>query len=235
MQKNASSSRKTYHVGGRIFATQKSLIEFVQGILHRPFVGRSLAEDEFQFMLSLIDRHQEREQKIGVGVADIRIAVNPKYKNRMFEITRLDGSTTDFSYRVCIRPTTSLDNFIGACRAIASEQVKQYKVERFSHAGADGRIACDLSGRMVTMKEAHVDHEPPATFDRLRRDFVVAIGLDPEQVVTTGHADNETVLGFADPAVADAFARFHRERARLRLLSIGANLSDTRRGAQRVL
>jgi hypothetical protein len=110
--------------------------------------------------------------------------------------------------------------------------VKEFKDRHYAlHAARGLPVVCPLTGEPVALEDAHVDHVPPDTFDSLLSRFVAEAGIDPGSVKTTGHGDGEVVLRLADAGLARAWERFHRENARLRVVSRRGNLSVSRKEA----
>ena len=82
--------------------TKKYLSERCKNILHNAIIGDVLLDDNFSFMLRVLEMHPNSAKKKGDGVDKIFISESP-FKNKQFSILRYDGTTTDFSYHICIR------------------------------------------------------------------------------------------------------------------------------------
>lgn len=220
-------ARQPIIILGESFATKKALTAKVQAILHATPEGQLLGSYDAAFMHVLLERHSEAGQKIGVGVRSFSTR-NPGYgpASKCFCLTRIDGTTTDFSYLKCITPEDNpLKDFQAACRTAVVPQIQSLKAHAFSSAAV---YSCPVLGTPITIETCHVDHIPPRTFASIVDAFITEHGL---RDVEPGK-DNDTECRFADPADADLFAAFHAARAHLRIVSKRANLSDIKRGAR---
>lgn len=124
-------------------------------------------------------------------------------------------------------PKPEAQEFSDACRAAVMADLHAAKRRFFvKHSDAEGRVPCELTGKLVTIDGAHVDHAYPP-FGALVLSFKAARqwhrAIPPG--VLTRRQDNQTITTFADPAVAEAFRMFHHAAANLRVIAKGENLS----------
>lgn len=189
-----------------------------QDILKRYDFGQSLQGDDLAFMLTLLRQHPRAQEKIGVGIASIEIRRHPVYRtSKVPTLVRLDGSSIDFSYQKCLDgEPNALGIFLATARFAISQEMFEYKREYF---GDCETAPCQLSGDPITFHEAHVDHLPPV-FDTIARQFIDACGIDVEAVAYTNGIGKE----FQDQAFTEQWRSFHRERARLRVISAKLNM-----------
>ena len=75
------------------------------------------------------------------------------------------------------------------------------------------------------MANAHVDHCPPFTFERIVKSFCVLYGIDMDDPKLCKQADNLTTPLFADEVMRDRFVQYHNGYAQLRIVSQSANVS----------
>jgi uncharacterized protein DUF3223 len=94
--------REPVEVGGETFPTKGALEERLQGMLHAAEPGVEFDEPEHGFLLCVLFRHPDAVEKIGPGVRAFRVTTT-QYKNRCFEVVRVDGSGAEFSYARCVR------------------------------------------------------------------------------------------------------------------------------------
>ena len=224
-----SGRRKSpYLVGSHAFRTKKDAEVFVQSILNRQPLGQELDSDDLTFVLALLELHPKAAEKVGVGVAGIAVVSEPTWGTRHFEVVRTDGSTTDFSFMKCLYPATKLRLFKQACRHAVADDIIEFRHRAFDAADDAGHIVCPILGVPVTRLEAHVDHEPPRTFDELVQEFIQREQIDIDEVAVTGLGDGELRKGLADSELEDRWRQFHRMNAHLRVVSAKANLSVIR-------
>lgn len=223
-------SKNPYLIGLKEFRTKKEAEAFVQSILYRYKPGQELSDEDLVFIMDLLQRHPSAEKKIGVGIRNVRVVKEVIWGTCHFEILRTDGSTTDFSFMKCLYPATRLQLFKQACRHAVAKEMVDFRHRAFDLANAEGQIICPILHTPITIHEAHVDHGPPWTFDRLVQEFIACEALDIESVELTGFGDGELRRGFADPSLAERWCQFHTTNAQLRVVSAKANLSTLKRG-----
>ena len=57
--------------------------------------------NDYNFLLDLFQNHADWKEKKGVGIDSISV-IETKYKNKCFQINRIDGTSTDISFMNCI-------------------------------------------------------------------------------------------------------------------------------------
>lgn len=89
----------------RTFSKSGDATAFFSAMLQRYLIGQRLSSSDEADILALIERHDERDYKVGVGVSYIEVAHSPSpYENeRCFWIVRTDGSRVDISYKHCLQ------------------------------------------------------------------------------------------------------------------------------------
>lgn len=221
---------KVFLVAGETFKTKKALTERVQSIIAAYKDGVSLNRVDSQFVLSLLEFHPNSEIKIGVGVESFRIEENPVYpgrRSRGFVLTRIDGTSTDFSYRECISPSSQIKKVKSAFRQAIQSQIFQFKRHFFDTNGPSA--ICPDTGETLSFVGSHVDHVAPLTFEKLMSDFVSAEGLDVEEIALGDELqDNKYVDTLQDKWLEDRWSAYHYKYAVLEVVSQNANLSARR-------
>lgn len=220
-------TKNKFVLGSRSFNSKKAVDDYMRQILHAAVIGRPLTGDDFCAVFDLLLRHPECDKKIGAGVAALTVQAEPRWNTRHFQITRIDGSTTDFSFKKCINPPSKMTLFRCACRHLVANQIVSFRNAVFDAAG--GTLRCPLRGTVLTPNTAHIDHAPPNTFETLVQLFLADNNIDVQTVEITGTKDNEMQKGFADTDLKLRWQAFHLERAVLRVVSPQANLSDIKK------
>jgi hypothetical protein len=222
-------SKGPYLVGSEAFSTKKDAEAFVQSILNRNPLGQELLGDDLTFVLALLALHPKAAEKVGTGVAGIRVVQEATWGTRHFELVRTDGSTTDFSFMKCLYPATKLQLFRQACRHAVADDIIEFRHRAFDTANDAGQLRCPVLDIPMTLQETHVDHEPPRTFDQLVQEFIQRERIEVDAVALTGLGDGELRKGLANSELEERWREFHRTNARLRVVSTKANLSAIRR------
>ena len=207
----------TYAIAGENFTSQTAVAARVRSLCDATPLRSALVGQDGAFMLELLTRHPDAEQKLGCGISHIEVRQSPVFRSREFWLCRLDGTETDFSYRKCIRPPPPLRDFTLAARFEIFEQVVALK--RLAFFGKQF-LTCPVTNAQIDWANCHMDHAAP-TFAQL----VTAFFPDPASVKTTGHgADGSTTRAFVDRTLAASWQTYHARYAQLRAVSVHANL-----------
>jgi hypothetical protein len=206
--------------------TQKQIGEEVSTLL-RTLTGQRIAltHPVFASLMALVFRHPWADEKIGHGVEAFH--VTPNYMNNAgmaLFIERIDGSTTDISWRKCIakRGMTPKQELLAAMRNAIYPQIRAYRRNRV------GVTHCEMCGAFCALA-SHVDHV--VTFKSLAEEFL----SQRQDVPTDFDSDKQTCLRTfkpTDATFADAWKAFHAERATLRITCPACNLGRNTKGQQ---
>lgn len=221
--------RRSFQVLGEVFPTKTALQQRIRAILYGYRDGENLCASDLGFMLDVLRRHPDYEQKAGAGISHIFVKRNPTYTNtRCFWIGRIDGSQTDFSYNECLDETPHAKRFVNACRVAIAPVVQEFKRRAFL--AARGPLLCPYTGERLDFSNSHVDHQAPATFQALVESFVSESSLDISAVTINGKAQDNTYQDtFDDKELEQRWIEYHNANASLQLVSRLANLSILKR------
>jgi hypothetical protein len=214
-----------YAIGEYNFKNQKEIIEFVRKILYKYNIEDTINEEDFDFIYSLIQNHRWKEDKIGCGIEKFKIILT-EYNNRAFKIIRSDGTETDFSFMKCISKPKDwrYHDFISACRTCISSQIQDFKERELTKENK-----CPYRNIMLDKTNSHVDHIPPSTFKNIVKRFINEKEIDVNNIEIGGYEDNATSKFFVDDELSKSFFEFHKNNAKLRLVSARANLSEIKK------
>lgn len=208
----------SYTIAGLTFDTQKDLAAYVSALLRRYWGPVQLQDDEATFMSELLLRHPSAEEKIGCGLKAIWIKRNGTFGNG-FYVERTDGTFIDFSYKQCIRPFTHASKAKFAFRRAIVDQVIEVKSAAFGDADT---ILCMETGEPITWQMAHVDHEPPLTFAALLIEYTSLRAIDLNTIEL--YEPKGGIGSLLPPEIEADWAEWHRQRAKLRVISAEANM-----------
>ena len=228
---------KPVAIGSRSFRTQSSALEHFKVLLHRYQDGQRIVDPgDHADLVALIERYDpvlEAVGEPGKGAGQIahferRLNTGTGWSSSGFWIVRQDGTATDFSYIDAVKgkPKGQSQDFYNACRQAVALDLIQAKKQAYAQYGDDqGKVECELTGVMVTIDEAHLDHAWP-NFSLLVSGFRAARGWskDIPDGVVSAPADGQMTPVFIDNTVSDAFRAYHHDQAILRILSATANL-----------
>ncbi|MXP47446.1 DUF3223 domain-containing protein [Altererythrobacter luteolus] len=221
---------------GRSWKTQSAALAHFKDMLGR-YDDNEVVEDrnDHDDLIALLERYDgvvtDQPSKIGAGVDEFFRKRNlfDGFSTPSFWARRTDGSETDFSYIWAVKgePKSGAQEFYDACRASVNADLVAAKRNHFNTYGdATGRVPCELTGQLIGVGEAHLDHAYP-TFGHLVVTFRAARGWQHEvpKGVLSPPADSQATTTFVDPAVSKAFAAFHHSAALLRIVRDKMNLS----------
>jgi hypothetical protein len=160
--------KKSLIINGRTHDTQTAAIEYFRAMLNRYSAGQGVTNDDAADLAELLLRHPEAVDKIGAGIDHFEVRVPPQFGGVCFWIVRADESATDFSFMTCVRgrAKTISQEFREACRMAIQNDVARAKQAHFMfNQDASGRVACEVTGRLLTLEEAHADHCEPMRFE----------------------------------------------------------------------
>lgn len=211
-----------YTISGVRFRNKADLMKAIQRILYAYPLGGTLRGPDAQLLHGLIAEHECAVEKIGAGIASIRVDAVTGYPNaRGFWISRIDGSSTDVSFRKIIHPQTHRTAVTNALRDAVSKQSMEFFLTFWTR--YDGFTDCPVTGEMMTPDDSDVDHTPPDTFVALVRQFLEDECLSIESVRLTSSSDNQIGRSLADELLVERWQAFHLSNARLRVVSTYAN------------
>ena len=228
------AQRQTINIGEKVFKTKAESRDFVKAILNKYPLQNSLDTVDFEFICELLKRHPEYDKKFGVGINEIIIRLDGNCgKTRCFHIKRIDGTETDFSYLHCIDNDTSrepLKMFKQSARSAVKDQIVSHLSNYIRRTiDNDNNVICEKSQIKIRREEATVDHIPPITFDKILNDFLKIKNIDPSQIEYIGFGDNEYNKEFKDEKIRTEFANYHRQAAKLRVISRQENLTQKKK------
>lgn len=211
-----------YIINGKPFTSQDAIRQHFQSVLQSCEIGIDLAGELLADCLCLFERHPEFEQKRGCGIASVKVVLNPVFGDRCFWIYRTDGTHTDISYRHCVtsKKPTQRQAFMAACRAAIAGQVLAFKRSRFSQSPL---IKCEISGRLVSESDSHVDHFIP--FINLVEHFVSTRRIDIDAVEYRPKIDGSFVTEFASESLEKQWREYHRHNATLQITHKSENMA----------
>lgn len=214
-------------IGGTIFPSKTVAKDFFRSLRDRYDNHVEIIGEDHEHLRSLIACHPEADGKIGVGVASFSVSVDAEFgSTRHFVIHRTDGSSTDFSFLICIDGRNHRRDRFEAMRRAVEDQIIAFRDAYF--AGAPERN-CPLRGIPITPSAYHVDHAPPEKFLILAETWLGLNQLTFLDVRITPPGDNQIVARMTDEAQMSSWFEFHRSRAVLRMLSPLGNLSNANR------
>lgn len=201
-----------FTLGDHTFPRKADAVTYIRDVLWSAPIGEPVTDP---LIHALLDHHPERATKVEYGVAAIEVHPDD-YGKRCFKIRRHTGDLVAFSFRECLKPSTHTQNAKTALRVEIRPQIIEFR--------RTTPMTCALTGVPITNEPGHphtaeVDHEPPATFDALAEQWAADLGgWDAVQHHQEGQRRRLTLVD-----QRQGWQDYHRERARLRLLSARAH------------
>lgn len=215
-----------YSIAGIPFPTKNAIVEYVRTLFECYDVGECLNDEHFQFVMELLKGHSRYKLKVGCGIKSVRIDLNTEWKKyKMFTLIRTDGTEADVSYRECVYPTSKKQHFAAACRNAVVDDILAFKQRHYDQLRDENNcVPCELSGVLVHWNDAHIDHAPPWTFQRIVEHALNTWHLDLERLELGGDEDGAFQNYFVDEKLKKQFKILHGNLARLRVVSKEVNL-----------
>ena len=161
-----------------------------------------------------------------IFIEDIRIA-KVQYDSKCFEIVYTDSSTCYMSYLLILsRPKSDpAKDFNRACRNAIQNDMRLVKLRYFQLNSKKGQVKCQETGELHKWVDLVVDHRQPNTFSIIVDRFKEVRQIDVTKIEYDYDEGNK--LFFKDPAIILDFANYHKDKANLRIVKKGNNLSRT--------
>ena len=207
-----------FKIGDRTFPSKKAAQERIRAILWGYQPETYLDAGDFALVRDLLDLHPSSEIKIGCGVKGIMVRRN--MGANCFWLERIDGSLTDFSYIECLKPLSHRQKVLRTLRELINDQILAFKQDYFQ----DRETAiCEFTGEVLRFNTSHVDHAYPRTFLALVEEWRHGHSLGFEQIAICGSEDGVMGDRLIDPDLESDWQDYHRDNARLRIVSVKAN------------
>jgi len=218
---------KEWSFGGLSFRTQADVVSYIQSILTKYDLGDVLDESDAAFVYDVLLRHPRADEKIGCGIDDIAVTRLEEYgwRNKVFLAIRMDGTSTDFSWRKCLRlkPIDHASYVRDAFRRVVASDVARFKRVYFDRfANDDGNVRCAITGQWVSYACSHVDHVKP--FRILVDEFMMENSIAYSDISLIGFGDGQTVKLPKDAMLAGRWRAWHMEHCELRIVGSSENM-----------
>lgn len=212
-----------YVLGGVGFTSKEAIRQYAKTILRESAPGYWLESDQLAVISDLMGWHPDADHKIGPGVDSIQV-IKPviNLPGKCFLAHRVDDTSIDFSYRVCIDKSlgSNRSNAVSAFRAAILPQTIATKREMLeTMCAADGLIWSSFERKWLPPDAVALDHYPVPFADILDR-FLEAenIQLEAVETVEDGYARD-----VKDKALRMRWQIHHRTHAMYRLISADLN------------
>ncbi len=212
-QEKYENATKRYGWKGRLTKRCRSIISNYEN-------GEEITGDDDELLTWLVMRHPDAEYKTSSGISFFTVEEN-SYRSRGFWVHRIDGSKTDFSFYACITEPSHKSMVRDAMRDAINDQIVEFKM---SHIPTG--LICSITGAILTLGDAHVDHESP-TFVELADEWALDQG-GYETIILPPPSDGQFGSKLYDDDAED-WTEFHKDNATLRIVSRQVNLSTLRR------
>jgi hypothetical protein len=185
-------------------------------------------------VLGLLEYHTEKDEKIGCGVAHIKVEKHTdlisgfKSKTSHFHIYRKDGTDIDFSYRNCVSnigkngyKSKKRDDVLKSLRFVVRPQIDEFRTKTFDK---KEYLICEILGINFSKKTCHIDHKPPKSFANIVENFLQKYELSIEDIETSP-VDNiyDTI---SDENIRSNWFEYHKQYAELRAIHKTANMAQ---------
>jgi hypothetical protein len=200
------------YIAGKDFESKKSALDHISKVL-RSNGSRTYKPPSqgFEFLLALLDRHPERDEKLSHGLTHFEVVMkNAARTNYTVYLVNARGQKLDFSWRVCVTGKKN-DLLTAAMRLAIKDQIDEFKLAN-SHV-----TTCQL----CNVKPAeHADHI--VKFRHLKERFLTYRTAP----TSFDECDRTHAAKFKpeDAAFEKEWSDYHRAVSELRMLCASCNL-----------
>lgn len=245
--------RKAFKIGQKEYKFKKDAIAHYRIILNSYDFGQSLNRSDFDDLIDLLDydyinylteletnrgefeEEEEEEVKLNdseeysedkISIQDIKVS-KVQFNTKCFEIFYNDKSSQYISYLQLLSNSryTPEKLFYVACRNSIHSDIRAVKQEYFDNNSVKGQVKCQETGILSKWTELVVDHRQPNTFSIIIDRFKEVNKFDLDMIEYTSNEQNHLI--FKDDNLSDQFRKYHREKARLRIVRSECNSSRT--------
>jgi hypothetical protein len=210
----------------RFFETAREKRAHFSRMLAEQPLGVPIPPPDDGDLRDLIELHPDAAALIGAGVDYFWVGENPPFGSRGFQIRRVDGSHSIFSYPMCLtgkRPPP-LQELSHALRIEVRDDIQAAKIECFEQSAINGRIVCPETGHALAWNEADADHAAPFYFAVLVKGFLASRGITPGYELVEKY---NGVRRLKDRRLADEWCKYHHRLANIRLVDAKWNRRDS--------
>ena len=206
-----------------------------------------LSPEDDAFVRENLQNHPDVKEKIGVGI-DHFVVADDGQGSCCIRLVRVDTTSTPISMWSCLNKSNPFDMFSAACRAAVVSDVIAAKNAAFGFGTGpqpgevfdaasvwlmgNPMIICPVKKVGITYSQAHVHHDDPWPFEKIVRAFIESrpdIDANNLCAYVCRNPNLDTKIQLKDLKLATDFYVFHKERARLVVVSGEANTSKLRK------
>lgn len=214
-----------YTLGSQTFGSKADVTRYVKNILKRYREGQRLDQVDEVSIIDLIRLHPDAIKKMGNGISRIVVRKTPPFNSLGLWIVRIDETTTDFSYKICLNGDPApRARFTAAARSAVQPIIAEYRDSLFVN-----KVICPMTGRELSIDDCHIDHAPPNYFSKIVDDFIALHEIDLNRVKYVERGDGRATEHFADKMLEQEFIEFHNARANLRAVDKEWNIKASNR------
>lgn len=204
------------------FPTKTAATAHFSKMLRANQSGDVISGDDDAQLRALLDRHPDRDEKIGCGVASFFVMREGRFSGLCFGVRRVDGSVVHFSFLACLTPPTHRMHVLTAMRHAVAVDVIMFRHAAFPT--METVVPCALTGVDVTPNTAHIDHASPTFLE------IAEAWRDgrPWESITVERDLDLVGCRLADATDRESFRSYHQRVAVLRVVTAHANLSRPR-------
>lgn len=214
---------------GNFKANTKTEIQLkAKDILYQGNLNSTVIGDDLDFMIKYFEEfHIDWKLKKGTGLKNIKRVKEPNYgKYRGYRIERVDNSSTDISYIISnIQRKNYKREFNQAMRKVIKSQIIEFRNSAFQN---NDILICPITQQSINTSNSHVDHINP-TFDELLKSFITKYNIKLTSQLFPKEQDNQTEYDITDNEMKSNFFKFHKRKAKLRVVSIEGNLGQKKK------
>jgi hypothetical protein len=226
-------ARQAFTICGQFFKTKTALETEAKHIRDSQPISIPLNSTDTAFIEELFRQLYPKsnydEKQLGVGARSITVV--SILGGRCFQFHLKNGRVEEPSLRLCFQKSLADPSATakGAFRYEVFSDCMKYRDAYFEkHSDESSKAPCELTGKLITVKECEVDHIPPDTFQVILEDYLKDTGLTLAGVATKDPPDGFGAV-LADRDLAQDWKSYHLSRARFRVLDHFAHVEETQK------
>jgi len=206
-----------YCIYNKTFSSKMKCKNYTRELLKRNLNKTITEGEDFNYLISMIDLHPEKQYKIGDGIESFHIK-HDFYNNIALFINQKTKKLVSVSWvSICNFKAPSITQlFKDAMRQAIDPQIYEFRQKKFR----EGKLICEFCNRTDNI---HIDHIKQ--FKQIYEEFFEEYEFEIPKYYTKEEGTNRCKFTDHDTELKNVWYNFHKEHASLRPLCKDCNLS----------
>ena len=206
---------------GKKFDSKKKCSNYFSNILSKSTLNKKISDKYHNDTLNLFKRHPKYNKLKSIGINYIYVSKDI-FNYKCFHVSLSNGVSDSFSINKCINSKNE-NQFSKFC--LAARDTIKWQIYEFRSLNKNGdHFVSEISNEKIKPDETHVDHV--YEFQNIVIDFINKHNIDIDTVEFDENIP--MIISFIDTRIEKNFYDYHKQKAKLRIVSSNENYSRKR-------